>query len=556
MARQDRERRRRLNRMMKDLQNVPPSEILPYLTCLSRIRVEVVRAREKNVGSTIAAAELFEELPKREGWYSDLINALREIERDTLADTLEGPERQSSSGSSQGGASGMSFQSAQTNQVKSRQQSTPANPAGYAQQPQGQLGRPPEPEASFTPVKPEEKDVQCKGEQEVKKSFGEDPEQRPPPPPAELPLSIQEGIPDAPAPRHQSRMTHRGSPAPSGPDRDQQRYDSESDSSNTSPPQGGHSSRVTRGMTGKAEESVVKMMASNPSSKRDTSPSCEQQWHNDSESDTCNTSPSNTSPPEAEASVAKMLPRSSRLPGKDAGLDGVSVNPRHEGLAGNEAAPGRVKEDIEIGRDEEKKRVEGKKDEEEWNNQNTTNHMKHLNVSKPSNIPGKLNNLSPTKPSGQSPNVEVGEEDLNVEMGNIERLSSGTHSLSSCGIDPRNKEAVDSLTESQLLISKSLTASSQSGSCLQQNNDGNKESLGGAHKAGSKDGGRGGSDPVGAIKGGAAAPNGEVPGDGEVPCMVDASNGNQDSLIMRMGSVVRGYVPAVLNSLSDRILNP
>ncbi|XP_063964020.1 uncharacterized protein LOC129272581 isoform X2 [Lytechinus pictus] len=522
MARQDRDRRRRLDRMMKDLHKVPPCEILPYLTCLSETRVEQVRARENNQGPTIAAAELFEELPKREGWFSDLINALREIGRDTLAEALEGPERQSSSsGSSHSGASGMSFQSTQTNQVPSRQQCTPANP----------------------------------GEQEVKKSFCEDPEQRPPPPTAELPTPIQERMPEAPAP-HQSRTTDRDSPAPSCPNHDQQRYDSESDSSNTSPPQGGHSSRVTRRMTGKAEESVVKMMASNPSSDRDAGPSCEQQWHNDSESDTCNTSPSNTSPPEAEESVAKMLPRSSPLPGKDAGLDGVSVNPRHGGLAGNEAAPGRVKEDIEIGRDEEKKRVEGKKDEEEWNNQNTINHMKHLNVSKPSNIPGKVNNLSPTKASGQSPNVEVGEEDLNIEIGNIERLSSGTHSLSSREIDPRNKEAVEPLTESDILISKSLTASSQSGSCLQQNNDGNKESLGGAHKAGSKDGGRGGSDPVGAIEGGAAAPNGEVQGDGEVPCMEDASNDNQGGLIMRMGSVVRGYLPAVLNSVSDRILNP
>ena len=39
----------------------------------------------------VAAAELIEELPKREGWYDILVEALREMGKTTLADQLEGP---------------------------------------------------------------------------------------------------------------------------------------------------------------------------------------------------------------------------------------------------------------------------------------------------------------------------------------------------------------------------------------------------------------------------------------------------------------------------------
>eukprot|EP00057_Strongylocentrotus_purpuratus_P005622 XP_003731407.2 PREDICTED: mitochondrial antiviral-signaling protein isoform X1 [Strongylocentrotus purpuratus] len=199
MARsEDRERKRRLNGMMRDLQMVDPSEILPLLTCLSQMRKEQIRARCKNDGAMVAAAELMEELPKREGWYDILVEALREMGKTTLADQLEGPElRSSPSGPSQNVASGSSIQTAQMNPIQAKQQQhSPSPPASDPPQ------RHSEPEASFTPDYPsraDEKHVQNKGaEKEVNNSeVDETPGQQPPlgasPPPEGRSAQMQRG---------------------------------------------------------------------------------------------------------------------------------------------------------------------------------------------------------------------------------------------------------------------------------------------------------------------------------------------------------------------------
>ncbi|XP_030841182.1 nucleolar and coiled-body phosphoprotein 1 [Strongylocentrotus purpuratus] len=324
MARsEDRERKRRLNGMMRDLQMVDPSEILPLLTCLSQMRKEQIRARCRNDGAMVAAAELMEELPKREGWYDILVEALREMGKTTLADQLEGPElRSSPSVPSQNVASGSSFQSAQMNPIQAKQQHSPSPPACDPQQ------RHPEAEASVTPDYPsraEEKDVQRKGaKKEVNNSrVDENPGQQPP-----LGASL---------PTPQARET--GGSAASSPGRDlQERHDeSKSDECNTSPPPEGRSAQMQRGASGEAEELAQNMLPSNSSSAMD-----------------------------AGAVSVSVPPR-----------DG-SVRPRDVRLTGIEAAGG-MKED-----DKMKRREVGKGEEERMNipsESEQDNHGKQNNLS-------------------------------------------------------------------------------------------------------------------------------------------------------------------------------
>lgn len=262
--------------------------------------------------------------------------------------------------------------------------------------------------------------------------------------------------------------------------------------------------------------------------------------HDESESDECNTSP----PPEgrsaqtkrgaegeAEGLAQNVLPSNSS-PATDAGAVGDSVRSRDDSVrhrddrsTGREAARGRME-------DEERKSREVGKREKEWNiPSDQDNH-------------GKQNNLSPAINSrafnwnsDQTNNVKAPNEYIITE----ERLETGTRSLSSSDVDPRYPSAINCMSESEINegISTGNTAS-QSGSCLQQN-EGYTESTGEVQGGGENRSGTGERGAIGGVE------------------TVDASNDNQDSLIMRMGSVVRGvrcYIPTVLNSVSEHILKP
>ncbi|XP_072181516.1 uncharacterized protein [Diadema setosum] len=92
----DRERKKRLQELAPETQHVLPRSLLPHLHCLTDSFKERVSSKENNEGPTAAAWLLFEQIWKRDNWYEQLVKALREEEYHSLADKLEGPEKQSS----------------------------------------------------------------------------------------------------------------------------------------------------------------------------------------------------------------------------------------------------------------------------------------------------------------------------------------------------------------------------------------------------------------------------------------------------------------------------
>ncbi|XP_071947099.1 ATP-dependent RNA helicase DHX58-like isoform X2 [Antedon mediterranea] len=75
------------------LQDVQTGLLIPHLQCLGRQDVELLRADVQNKGDCYAAITLMLTITtKQPGWFTELVNALRKVERHELADLLDPPE--------------------------------------------------------------------------------------------------------------------------------------------------------------------------------------------------------------------------------------------------------------------------------------------------------------------------------------------------------------------------------------------------------------------------------------------------------------------------------